>query len=110
MIILKDNGKDNIKVNIEDNINSMLTTVDNPYNPFTQFDEWFAFDTSKGYNTCSYLARITKTSDELSETDEALASEKAMDEIVSINVLGNYLKVTRENFRDRSGDLVKDIG
>ena len=36
----------------------MLTTIDNPYNPFTNFDEWWAFDISHGYNTCAYLSRI----------------------------------------------------
>ncbi len=44
----------------------MLTTEDNPYNPFTNFDEWYAFDTQKGYNTCGYLARVSFTSSELS--------------------------------------------
>ena len=72
----------------------MLTTVDNPYNPFTNFDEWRAFDEAKGYNTCEYLARIAKTSDELSETDQNLAIQSAIDEIIRINVLGIYKKVT----------------
>lgn len=72
----------------------MLTTIDNPYNPFTQFDEWLAFDESKGYHSCAYLARIVITSDELSETDQALSNEEAIDEIVSMNVLGLYKKVT----------------
>lgn len=73
--------------------NVMLTTVDNPFDPFTQFEEWKAFDESKGYYTCAYLARIVKTSDELSETDEALAIEQAIDEIVKLNLLGIYRKV-----------------
>lgn len=71
----------------------MLTTLDNPFNPFTQFEEWFNYDSSKGYNTCAYLARISKSSDELSDEDQALAIEQAMDEIVSLNLLGNYIKV-----------------
>ncbi len=75
---------------------SMITTIDNPYNPFTQFDEWFAFDESKGYHTCSYLARITKSSDELSEADESLAIESAIDEIIKFNVLGIYKKVSKD--------------
>lgn len=75
---------------------SMLTTIDNPFDPFTQFDEWFAFDESKGYHSCSYLARIAKTSDELSEADEEKAIELAVDEIVKLNILGIYKKVTRE--------------
>ena len=73
---------------------SMLTTVDNPFNPFTQFDEWYAFDVEKGYHTCSYLARIVKTSNELSEEDESLAIEEAIDEIIKENVLGIYRKVS----------------
>lgn len=81
----------------------MLTTVDNPYNPFTQFDDWYAFDTMKGYDTCAYLARITKLSDELSDEDESVEIENAIDEIVSLNVLGMYRKVSND-----SDELVKD--
>lgn len=71
----------------------MLTTVDNPYNPFTHFNEWLAFDTAAGYGTLSFLARVARTSPELSEADESLAIEQAIDEIVSENVLGIYRKV-----------------
>ena len=71
----------------------MLTTIDNPFNPFTQFDKWKDFDEGKGYFTCNYLARIAKASDELSETDEALEIERAIDEIVKLNILGIYRKV-----------------
>jgi len=76
---------------------AMLTTIDNPFNPFTQFDEWFAYDESKGYHSCSYLARITKSSDELSSFDEELAIESAIDEIVKMNILGLYKKVLRDD-------------
>lgn len=72
----------------------MLTTVDNPYNPFIHYDDWYAFDEAQGYHTCAFLARITKTSEELSETDQDLANELAIEEIVKENVLGLYRKVT----------------
>jgi hypothetical protein len=77
----------------------MLTTIDNPFDPFTQYDDWLALDEELARikerpTTCSFLARITKTSDELSEEDEALAIESAIDEIVSQNVLGVYRKVS----------------
>ena len=39
----------------------MLTTIDNPFDPFEQFDSWFLFDGEKGYNSCDYLGRIAKT-------------------------------------------------
>lgn len=77
-----------------------LTTLDNPYSPFTQFREWFAFDESKGYNSCSYLARVAKTSDELSPADDALAIETAIDSIVELNLLGIYKKVKREDYEE----------
>ena len=75
----------------------MLTTVDNPFNPFEQFDEWKTFDEQKGYFTCEYLGRIARTSHELSEADEALAIKQAVDEIVQLNVLGIYKKVVSES-------------
>jgi hypothetical protein len=73
----------------------MLTTIDNPFNPFEQFDQWKEFDESKGYHTCAYLARMVRTSDELSEADETLAIEQAIDDILKLNLLGLYKKVTK---------------
>ncbi len=75
---------------------SMVTTLDNPYNPFTEFDKWYNFDELAGYHTSSYLARIAYDSDELSPKDQALAIELAVDEIVKLNLTGNYIKVTDE--------------
>lgn len=71
----------------------MLTTVDNPFNPFTEFDEWFAFDRSKGYNTCCLLARVANTSEELPENLNDLIVKQAIDDIVKTNVTGLYRKV-----------------
>jgi hypothetical protein len=79
----------------------MLTTVDNPFDPFTRFDEWLAYDTRLGYDTPGMLARITKISNDLSEPDQALAVQNAIDEIVTENVSGMWRKVSRnqtENF------------
>ena len=72
----------------------MLTTTDNPYDPFTQWDEWWQYDTSMGYNTASFLARICKTSDDLSDADQNTAITDAIKEIVTENVNGRY-KIAR---------------
>lgn len=72
----------------------MLTTVDNPYDPFTQFDQWLAFDEQKGYHTCAYLARVCKTSSELSDIDNEALIAMAMDEIVANNNL--YKQIVKE--------------
>ena len=72
----------------------MLTTVDNPFNPITQFDDWYEYDESKGYCTSGYVVRIAKTSDDLSKNDQDLAIQAAIDEIISMNPDGFYKKVT----------------
>lgn len=77
-------------------LRSRLTTVDNPHDPFDEYPAWFAFDTMSGYHTPAFLARILKDSDQLSDADQELAVEQAIDEIVKENVLGIYRKVTKE--------------
>lgn len=72
----------------------MLTTIDNPFDPFTQYDEWYATDIRLGHDTTSFLARIVRTSDELSSADQDAAIEEAIDEIVKENVNGLYRKVS----------------
>ena len=74
----------------------MLTTVDNPYDPFTHFDEWLRYDIGKGYNTCNYLARVVQTSNELSDELNDRAINDAIDEICEYNWLGIYKKVTTD--------------
>lgn len=73
-----------------------LTTFDNPYNPFEQFSSWFLFDVEKGYNTCSYLGRIARTSDQLSEEENEFEIERAIDEIIQYDFRNIYKKVTRQ--------------
>lgn len=70
-----------------------LSTVDNPYNPFTQFDEWYGWDEAHGYHSCALLGRIVRTSDSLSDADNSNAIESAIEEIVNENVSGMHIKV-----------------
>lgn len=70
-----------------------LTTIDNPFNPFTQFGQWLRFDSDKGYNSSQYLDRIARTSDQLSETENDAEIERAIDEIIKYDVLDVYKKV-----------------
>ena len=74
----------------------MLTTFDNPFNPFEQFTSWFLFDVEKGYNTCSYLARIAKLSDEMSQKEKDVEIERAIDEILENDFLNIYKKVYKK--------------
>lgn len=76
---------------------TMLTTIDNPYDPFTHWDEWYQWDEQAGYHTCGLLARLAHTSDELSEADQELELDSAIDEIVKDQFYGPYRKVTTES-------------
>lgn len=63
-----------------------LTTTNNPWNPFTHFQEWYSFDVVHGYGCSEYLARVLKISDDLSENDVELMTEAAIDAIVGLAV------------------------
>lgn len=81
---------------METETKAMLTTIDNPFNPFDEFTLWRQFDEEQGYYSCGYLARIAKISDDMSQKEEDEEIERAIDEIVTLNPLGIYKKVTRE--------------
>lgn len=74
---------------------AMLTTIDNPHSPFTEFDAWYLYDTMHGYNSCGLLDRITFSSKELSDLDQQIAIQDAIDEIIEVNASGLHKKVYR---------------
>lgn len=74
-----------------------LRTIDNDYDPFTQFNLWLLRDQELGYNTCGYVARIAKLTDDMTQKEEDEEIERAIDEIVELNPLGVYYKVYNPN-------------
>lgn len=75
---------------------SMITTVDNPYDPRTQFDEWYMWDTGQGYNTSGYLARVAAISDEFPDAIKDRQIEDAIDEIIAMHGGEMYKKLKIE--------------
>ena len=73
----------------------MLSTIDNPYDPFDNFSSWYMFDVESGYNSCSYLARIAKTSEQFTDTENEEEIERAIDEIIQYDFRNIYVKVKR---------------
>lgn len=80
-----------------------ITTIDNPFDYFTQFDLWSAFDHQMGYNTMEYLARIAKISDDLSDESIFNELEFAIDSIIEWN--GSFYK---KIYYDESSKNQKD--
>jgi DNA-binding SARP family transcriptional activator len=88
--------------NLERRVN--ITTVDNPFDPFDDFDHWFQFDTEKGYYTSSKLARLTNLRNDMSEAEEAKEIERAIDRLIEIDPFDMYIKVTRNDDKEGRGE------
>ena len=84
----------------------MVTTVDNPFDYFTQFDEWNAYDTQHGYNTLAYLARVCVTNPDSSEIEKTMDINDAVEDILRLNITGMYKRIEEpENKIKNDGDI-----
>ena len=72
----------------------MLTTIDNPFNPFDDFASWFEFDIEKGYYSCSRLARVANFELDMTQKEMDEENERAIDEIIKYDFMNIYRKVT----------------
>lgn len=71
----------------------MLTTIDNPFHPLNDYDQWLRYDHDMGYYTQEYLARIAQTSEYLTEAQNQRILNDAIDEICRLDLLGIYKRV-----------------
>ena len=74
----------------------MLTTFDNPFNPFVDFSSWYMFDCEKGHNTCSRLARIVNLDSEMTQKEVDEEKERAMKLIVKYDFEDKFMMGTQE--------------
>jgi len=84
--------------NVTDNHAVMITTTDNPWNPFTQYSEWLAHDEYLGYYSTGLLARYVITSNDLSDADQESAILEGINELIKENPFGIYKKVTPSDY------------
>ena len=74
-----------------------LTTLDNPYSPFTEFGQWLSFDIAKGYDTCGLIARqMPLDYDDYDDELKELLRQTALDTIVELNPLGIHILCIRK--------------
>lgn len=88
----------------------MLTTFDNPYDPFEQFTLWYMYDMTNGYNSCGKIARIAKIEDDFTEKETFEEIERAIDEIIKYDFMNIYKKVAKpvENSASEDDDDTED--
>jgi len=100
---------------MEGKVNSMndrvrLTTTDNPFDPFKDWDEWYFYDLTKGYCTCEQLARIAPTSYKVSDEINYDEVEAAIERLLFIGAIGkdgtmvNYKKVYNPDLKPTVDD------
>ena len=74
----------------------LLTTVDNPYHPIDQLEDWLKFDLEHGYKTNQYLARVAHTSTFLTDLENQRIINAAIDDIIRLDDLGLYKRIVIE--------------
>lgn len=75
---------------------SMLSTRDNPFNPFTEWEDWFAYDIQKNYNTPGLLDRLTMNSNSLTDEENSYEINKAIDDWLELVPDSMHIKVTSD--------------
>jgi len=83
-------------------VETFITTFDNPFDPFTQFNEWCSYDVQLGYNTCALIDRVYQAfvdSDLFDENEKEIKRIESMKRIVALmpNV---YKLIKNETFVD----------
>ena len=71
----------------------IITTTDNPYDPRTDFPSWYAWDVQQGNNTCAYLARVMRETDDFPLEYNDRLVEAVIDEIIAIHSGEVYMKL-----------------
>lgn len=75
----------------------MLTTFDNPFDPFEDFTSWMLFDKEKGYDSSERLMRIAKLSDDMTQKEVDDEIERAINEIIKYDFMNIYKKITQSS-------------
>lgn len=80
-----------------------ITTLDNPFSPFNDFDRWSRYDESQGYNTNQLLARLIGVASEFEDTGLGQEVENkfyysTLVDIVRLNCTAPYVLVTEGDY------------
>lgn len=64
----------------------MLSTTDNDFNYFTQFEDWYRFDKDYGYNCLERVASVASTSPYFPDEINDMLIDQAIDDIIRLQL------------------------
>ena len=73
----------------------MMSSIDNPFNPFEDFESWHLYEQEKGFDPCSIVARLANLSDDMSEEEIDLETERVIDRFIALDPLNRFEKVIK---------------
>ena len=75
----------------------MITTFDNPFDPFEQFTLWHLFDKEKGYDSSERVMRLANISNDMTQKEVDEEVERAIDRLIEIDFTNTYKKLTKQS-------------
>nr|DAQ77779.1 MAG TPA: hypothetical protein [Caudoviricetes sp.] len=78
----------------------LVTTVDNPINPFVDFEGWMNLDIAMGYDTCSLVNQMFMGYDNMSDEDQAIEYARMIRDLFAHDPLGVYTLAKRPSWRE----------
>ena len=75
----------------------MVTTMDNPENPFTHFSRWLEYDITHGYNTLGLWGYFTEASSLMDDDEYDYEAELGIDKLLENSFYGLHYRLFEEN-------------
>ena len=75
----------------------MITTFDNPYNPFDEFNLWLMFDKEKGYNSCERMMRLANITEDMTQIEIDAECDRAMDRLIELDFTNTFTRFFRDS-------------
>jgi hypothetical protein len=88
----------------------MLTTKDNPFNPFVNYDAWEQWDEDNGYYTPQLVARVSNPSVDLSDEEQEALYVSACDFIITNDLTGMYTLIADPDENNKELEYNMDMG
>lgn len=73
----------------------LISTIDNPFNPFLDFDNWYAEDIRLGHDTSGLMQRLFVDYPDMSDRDNAIEYARVVRELFQLDPGELYILVKR---------------